>query len=225
MAKNNNMKFWIIVIIIALIAGFVCAFLGNSITVNVIRQNNNPSGSYRIYQVSETYNRSELYTRDQVNAMLNSINAISCNKDNQCETVSIIASSLNGTGNSYACIDSNGKIVRSDYQCVCTPQCSGKQCGSNGCGGSCGTCPTGQICSSNGQCVSNNITCTDSDGGINYIVKGTVDYSDFYGSGRVTDLCINSVRLAEYSCNISSGYNYKYTEYNCPNTCSNGSCV
>ena len=34
--KNNNMKFWIIVIIIALIAGFVGAFLGNSITGNVI---------------------------------------------------------------------------------------------------------------------------------------------------------------------------------------------
>ncbi len=36
----------------------------------------------------------------------------------------------------------------------CTPKCSGKQCGDNGCGGSCGTCPTGQSCNSTGQCIS-----------------------------------------------------------------------
>ena len=34
----------------------------------------------------------------------------------------------------------------------CTPHCSGKQCGSNGCGGTCGTCPSGQQCNVNGQC-------------------------------------------------------------------------
>ena len=36
----------------------------------------------------------------------------------------------------------------------CTPQCSGKQCGSDGCGGSCGTCGSGQSCDSSGQCQS-----------------------------------------------------------------------
>jgi len=34
----------------------------------------------------------------------------------------------------------------------CTPSCAGKQCGSDGCGGTCGTCPGGQTCTS-GQCV------------------------------------------------------------------------
>jgi hypothetical protein len=34
----------------------------------------------------------------------------------------------------------------------CTPQCTGKQCGSDGCSGSCGNCPTGQSCDANGQC-------------------------------------------------------------------------
>ncbi len=38
-------------------------------------------------------------------------------------------------------------------QCVpgCTPQCSGKECGDDGCGGSCGTCGPGQMCVA-GQC-------------------------------------------------------------------------
>ncbi|MCX6749917.1 MAG: hypothetical protein NTZ83_00500, partial [Candidatus Pacearchaeota archaeon] len=40
----------------------------------------------------------------------------------------------------------------------CTPNCAGKQCGNNGCGGSCGTCPTGQICSGAGVCST---TCTN----------------------------------------------------------------
>jgi parallel beta-helix repeat protein len=34
----------------------------------------------------------------------------------------------------------------------CTSNCVGKICGSDGCGGNCGTCPTG-ICNSTGQCV------------------------------------------------------------------------
>ena len=34
----------------------------------------------------------------------------------------------------------------------CVPNCTGKQCGDDGCGGSCGTCPSGKICQ-NYQCV------------------------------------------------------------------------
>jgi len=34
---------------------------------------------------------------------------------------------------------------------TCTPSCAGKQCGDDGCGGSCGTCPAGQTCNA-GQC-------------------------------------------------------------------------
>jgi hypothetical protein len=39
-------------------------------------------------------------------------------------------------------------------QCVpgCTPSCAGRQCGSDGCGGSCGDCLGGQFCA-RGQCV------------------------------------------------------------------------
>ncbi|MEZ4267907.1 MAG: agmatine deiminase family protein [Myxococcota bacterium] len=32
---------------------------------------------------------------------------------------------------------------------TCTPDCSGKTCGSDGCGGSCGTCASGKVCSAN----------------------------------------------------------------------------
>ena len=34
----------------------------------------------------------------------------------------------------------------------CTPQCSGRECGGDGCGGSCGTCGVGFDCNASGRC-------------------------------------------------------------------------
>ena len=41
---------------------------------------------------------------------------------------------------------------------TCTPNCTGKMCGSDGCGGTCGSCPTGDTCSSAGQCQATGCT-------------------------------------------------------------------
>jgi len=44
-------------------------------------------------------------------------------------------------------------VCTGDPDCnTCTPACGGKQCGDNGCGGSCGACPFGQSCDAGGQC-------------------------------------------------------------------------
>ncbi|MBS1118592.1 MAG: Tryptophan synthase alpha chain, partial [Deltaproteobacteria bacterium] len=41
----------------------------------------------------------------------------------------------------------------SDPDCAqCTPDCTGRTCGDNGCGGECGTCDVGKQCSALGQC-------------------------------------------------------------------------
>lgn len=49
-----------------------------------------------------------------------------------------------------------------DYEACCSgqcvPDCTFKECGPDGCGGSCGTCPQGQTCNSFGQCVSSGCT-------------------------------------------------------------------
>jgi len=37
--------------------------------------------------------------------------------------------------------------------CVCTPDCSGRACGDDGCGGSCGTCAGGRVCGAGGACA------------------------------------------------------------------------
>ncbi len=38
-------------------------------------------------------------------------------------------------------------------ECHCVPRCAGKTCGDDGCGGTCGTCPSGTQCSSAGTCA------------------------------------------------------------------------
>jgi len=48
----------------------------------------------------------------------------------------------------------------------CTPQCAGKECGDDGCGGSCGSCPEEWTCDGTGHCVFNCIPdCTGKDCG------------------------------------------------------------
>ena len=51
-------------------------------------------------------------------------------------------------------------------KCVCQAQCTGKSCGDDGCGGSCGNCAPGQQCN-NGQCSDNTV------GQANCVAAGT----------------------------------------------------
>ncbi len=128
----------------------------------------------------------------------------------------------------------NGCLNGACQNQTCTPKtCSqlGKQCGSwsDGCSGTldCGTCQSGYSCS-NGLCAQQaNATCTDSDGGLNYSVKGTTkgvstigsyveqpDYCDpiTYPSGKgvIEFYCDNNVVTP--------------ASYECPNGCEGGAC-
>ncbi len=71
------------------------------------------------------------------------------------------------------------------------------------------------------------ITCTDSDGGKNYFVKGIVTLPSGYST---TDYCIISPEtgketntLREFSCFLGGGS--EQTDYNCPNGCQDGACI
>ena len=45
-------------------------------------------------------------------------------------------------------------FVTCDHPCdTCTPRCSVRECGSDGCGGSCGTCDASKTCNAAGHCV------------------------------------------------------------------------
>ena len=108
---------------------------------------------------------------------------------------------------------------------TCTPNCINKTCGSNGCGGTCGTCATGQTCT-NGRCVTP-ATCTDTDGGQNYWLKGKITSAQ-YPNGKWDECATyNNKVLKENYCVGSSS---SITSKNCGNfgmeyTCQNGACA
>lgn len=53
-----------------------------------------------------------------------------------------------------------------NYTCACIPNCAGRECGDDGCGGSCGSCDDGNGCTNDscdvaGQCVNTPVVCND----------------------------------------------------------------
>lgn len=81
------------------------------------------------------------------------------------------------------------------------------------------TCGSGKTCI-DGACITQTQTCTDSDGGQVFNVKGTTSK----GVTSVVDSCSGNV-LTEYYC--TSADLITNTQYTCPTgqTCSNGACV
>jgi len=58
--------------------------------------------------------------------------------------------------------DEGGCAYAADPACPCTPDCAGKECGDDGCGGSCGECDLladYEVCGENGQCVCAYLEC------------------------------------------------------------------
>jgi hypothetical protein len=48
-----------------------------------------------------------------------------------------------------------GAVCATNHTCNdCQPQCTGRSCGPNGCGGNCGSCTLDQTCNAAGSCVS-----------------------------------------------------------------------
>jgi hypothetical protein len=66
---------------------------------------------------------------------------------------------------------------------TCTPSCTGKNCGDDGCGGSCGTCSGGQTCNS-GVCEDPPASgCTVISGAGSYTGNTTGESNDYFGTG------------------------------------------
>ena len=75
-----------------------------------------------------------------------------CDKNGNCQPGN--TEQACGTGG-QACVNCPGSQTScQNGQCRCSPQCQGKDCGPDGCGGSCGICPSGQVCNGqSGQCT------------------------------------------------------------------------
>ena len=74
-------------------------------------------------------------------------------KDSKANLVTYPTTGSLGIGPANSCADWDMTRPPTGMGCACTPQCNGKQCGDDGCGGSCGNCGANQACQNN-QCVS-----------------------------------------------------------------------
>lgn len=63
-----------------------------------------------------------------------------------------ILGSLAGAGTVQPLEAKRKKKKKKRANAPCTPACAGRRCGSDGCGGSCGTCAVTQVCNTAGQC-------------------------------------------------------------------------
>jgi len=52
-----------------------------------------------------------------------------------------------------------GFVCKSGKCTLCTPDCTGLACGDDGCGGSCGNCPQGKYCETDGKCWADCVNC------------------------------------------------------------------
>ncbi len=79
---------------------------------------------------------------------------------------------------------------------------------------------------SEGTCIEdvNTVSCKDSDGGINYHLKGIAETKDELSTGTYNDICFNDGDvLHEWFCNSNNFAEKK--EYTCPNGCREGICI
>jgi len=124
-----------------------------------------------------------------------------------------VLSSLSGL---KSCAELNGTICASSQTCsgswlsasdtskccsgvcgtTCTPNCSGKNCGNDGCSGSCGSCESDKICSS-GICISPD-SLISSDGIIIYQTTESHD-GNFGGRNNLDSFC-QEQKPAELNC-------------------------
>jgi hypothetical protein len=89
-----------------------------------------------------------------------------------------------------ACVCDEGFATPDDdaLACLCVPQCDGRECGSDSCGGGCGDCTNGEECVySEGQCEPPGTDTDDTDTTTDSDTTGDGDTTETTGDGDTTD--------------------------------------
>lgn len=119
----------------------------------------------------------------------------------------------------YCCPGLNKMSNPAGYNSDCSSAATGNgfvctRCGDGVCGNGESKCNCPLDCGK--------AACTDSDGGRNYYLRGSLDMNCAPGAacGAWVDSCRDSITLLEYSCENTNGELYA-----CPNGCSDGACL
>jgi len=118
------------------------------------------------------------------------------------------------TGGSTAAGGNNptgGAQAAGGSQASCSANCSGKQCGSDGCTGICGGCLANQLCSSAGTCQTSagSILQVDATSGLTPISPA------IYGVAFADAKTLSAATLHRFGGDCASMYNWKVDAFNC----------
>ena len=97
--------------------------------------------------------------------------AVTCSDENECTADSCVAETgcqFDAVADATPCNQNQPRWWCDQGACMCHPDCDGKQCGDDGCGGVCGTCQLPAWCE-DGQCITEVLLWEDQfdDGSIN----------------------------------------------------------
>jgi hypothetical protein len=128
--------------------------------------------------------------------------------------------STGGAGGSGGATSSGGSTGTGGTAVACTPNCSGKTCGDDGCGHTCGGCPPSQLCGSSQTCVASSSTTSvivDAKSQLTTISPG------IYGVAFSSDDSMQVAALNRWGGDAVSSYNWKIDvsnsggDWNCAN--------
>jgi len=143
------------------------------------------------------------------------LNGACINQTNQ--TIVCYSNSDCGTSTTTRYCSNNSEACSSSVFYICNnPGTPSSLCAGAGMGGCSAPCPYG---CSDGACIKAP-TCSDSDGGRNYVLKGTC--ASGMSNISYTDFCKTTRYLKEYAC---SGNICSSSDYLCSKSCSNGACT
>ncbi len=126
--------------------------------------------------------------------------------------------SSGGTGGAPATGGSSGGAA--DAGVGCTPSCTGKTCGDDGCGHTCGGCPPSQLCGPSQTCVASSSTTSIV---VDPTSQGTPISPGIYGVAFANDDSMKLAALNRWGGDASSSYNWKIDvsnagdDWNCAN--------
>ena len=114
-----------------------------------------------------------------------------------------------------ACLKIESAAFDSGYEEPCVPECNGKECGYDGCGGICGSCENGKGCSENFECVDFELPATCETISIDWSTLGYY-YGGYYTDGEDTYGLLElingpSVGVFDLGSEVNSNYS-TYTE-------------
>ena len=130
------------------------------------------------------------------------------------------------------CKCDSGEICSGGWCVTCSPYCGSRECGGDGCGGSCGGCVESEICSSGGKCLDPELlcagACADGDCGVKSLEGKECDCGNDCPEGEACNTTLNKCECVPVCFDEAAGVPYECGHDSCEGNCGEceyGDCI